>query len=136
MSPRRRPMISSVSVDNACVKHVNHTSSDIFTPVRDILCLVFQFIEDFFFLFFSKNNFWGFSLFVVCGRTEEEEGAALVLLAEVWILGREQDFARGWYSTVSFRLLTCNWSFLSSWFLTDDWLFVTAKTRFLFYSWG
>lgn len=37
MSPRRSPMISSVSVDNAWVRHVNQTSSDIFTLVRDIL---------------------------------------------------------------------------------------------------
>lgn len=37
MSPRRRPIISSVSVDNAWVTQLNHTSSDIFTLVRDIL---------------------------------------------------------------------------------------------------
>lgn len=39
ISPRRRPMISSVSVDNAWVRHVNHTSSDIFTHVKDIFSL-------------------------------------------------------------------------------------------------
>jgi len=36
ISPRRRPIISSVSVENAWVAHVNQTSSDIFTLVRDI----------------------------------------------------------------------------------------------------
>lgn len=66
MSPRRRPMISSVSVDNACVKHVNHTSSDIFTPVRDIFCFSsLSIYRGFLFFFFSKNCFRGFSLFVV-----------------------------------------------------------------------
>lgn len=39
MSPRRRPMISSVSVENAWVTQVNHTSSDIFTLVSDIFSL-------------------------------------------------------------------------------------------------
>lgn len=98
MSPRRRPMISSVSVDNACVKHVNHTSSDIFTPVRDILCFSsLSIYRGFLFsFFFFKELFLRFQFICcVCGRTEEEEGAALVLVAEVWILGREQNFARG-----------------------------------------
>lgn len=36
VSPRRSPIISSVSVDNAWLRHVNHTSSVIFTLVRAI----------------------------------------------------------------------------------------------------
>lgn len=37
ISPRRSPMISSVSVERACVRHVSHTSSVTFTPRNAIL---------------------------------------------------------------------------------------------------
>lgn len=48
MSPRRSPMISSVSVDNAWVRQVNHTSSDIFTHVRAIIVPTGQISFDYF----------------------------------------------------------------------------------------
>lgn len=48
MSPRRSPMISSVSVDNAWVRQVNHTSSDIFTHVRAIIIPTGQISFDYF----------------------------------------------------------------------------------------
>ena len=41
MSPSNSPMISSVSVERACVTHVSHTSSEILTPASDMA--VFQF---------------------------------------------------------------------------------------------